>query len=34
MNVSVKDVSSVKKTLEIEIPAERITKELDIAYRD
>jgi trigger factor len=32
MQVTVEDVSSVKKVLHIEIPAEKITKELDKAY--
>jgi len=34
MNVSVKDISSVKKVLEVELPAEQITQELDKAYRE
>jgi trigger factor len=34
MNFSVKDVSSVKKVLEVELPAEKITQELDKAYRE
>lgn len=34
MQVSVEDVSSVKKTLHIEIPADQIAKELDTAYNE
>jgi len=34
MKVNVEDVSSVKKVLHIEVPAETVRKELDKAYRD
>ena len=34
MNFSVKDVSSVKKVLKVELPEEKVTQELNKAYRE
>ena len=34
MQVTVEDISSVKKILHIEIPEDGVTKELDAAYKE